>query len=274
MKNESIIIQNVILDMDGVLWHGETPVPGLTRFFEVLENQEIGYVLATNNATKVATQYSEKLERFGVQIPASRILTSAETTALFLRSSYPEFSKVYVVGERGLVLALQAKNFTIIERHGFIDPELRVDAVVVGMTSSACYPQLANAAHLINNGALFIGTNPDVTFPSEIGPLPGAGALLAFLETATDIQPIVIGKPNPTIFREALQRLNGNTSNTVMVGDRINTDIAGAKAAGLGTVLLLSGISTRGEVKKTGIQPDWIFDDLISLTAFLNAQES
>jgi 4-nitrophenyl phosphatase len=134
------------------------------------------------------------------------------------------------------------------------------------MTRHVCYKQLAIANHLINQGADFIGTNPDVTFPSEFGLMPGAGSILAFLETSSGITPTVIGKPNAVLFEEALHRLPGTVRDTVMVGDRINTDVLGALSLGLRTILLLSGISNREELDDSDVIPDWVFEDLLSLT--------
>lgn len=269
MKKKIPPLKNLIVDMDGVLWHGETPVPGLADFFETLHTFNIRFILATNNASKIAADYVEKLARFHVHIPAWQILTSAEATAHYLRGRFPENSRVYVVGDTGLSKAMIAEGFQLVESDGFIDPAIRVDIVVVGMTPHVCYPNLASAAHLINKGALFVGTNPDVTFPTEIGPLPGAGSILAFLETATDVKPLIIGKPNRPMFEEALVRLGASSDETAMVGDRLNTDIAGGHNAGLKTILLLSGISNREQLETAGTQPDWIFSDLRELNRFL-----
>ncbi len=260
-------IENLILDMDGVLWHGETPVPGLASFFKEIKRRHMGYILATNNATETPEQYANKLDRFGIDVPAERILTSAEATAGYLRKTYPAGRSAYIVGEIGLHKAMGSQGFRILDEE--IDDLLSVqaDVVVVGMTRHVCYRHLAIANHLISNGATFIGTNPDVTFPSEIGRMPGAGSILAFLETASGIIPKVIGKPNGIMFREAIQRLSGSVDNTVMVGDRMNTDIAGAHSVGLRTVLLMSGIATREDLKSATIEPDWVFDDLRSFAA-------
>ena len=263
---------NLILDMDGVLWHGDTPVPGLTEFFETLRALDINFVLATNNATKVATQYTEKLARFGVDVEPEAILTSAEATAAHLEDRYENGALVYVVGESGLQTAMRDKGFDLLESDGFVGTDTRCDVVVVGFTRHLCYPQLASAVHLINHGAHFVGTNPDVTFPSEYGLLPGAGAILAFLQAATGKKPEVIGKPGRGIFEEALERLQGTPSNTAMVGDRLETDIAGAHAAGINTILLLSGVTSRSKAENSNIQPDLTFEDLRALTAFLKEQ--
>lgn len=254
--------------MDGVLWRGETPVPGLVDFFATLRRLNIGFVLATNNATKTAVQYTKKLVRFGVAVPAERILTSAEATAAYLRDRYEEKTAVYVVGDRGLRDALTAKGFHIITTERAAAGET-VPLVVVGFMRRATYDDFAMAALLINKGAAFIGTNPDVSYPSELGELPGAGATLAFLKAATGVEPTIIGKPGPAIFQEAIKRLGSTTADTAMVGDRLSTDIAGAKAADLHTILLLSGISSREDVAANGIQPDYVFKDITALAAHL-----
>jgi 4-nitrophenyl phosphatase len=266
-------IRNLIIDMDGVLWHRDRPVPGLQAFFRQLRLSGIGFVLATNNARNVATQYSDKLAGFGVEVPPEQILTSAEATSRYLRTSYPEGTRVYVVGDSGLRIALAENGFELLEGNGFVGAEARADIVVVGFTPHFCYDQLASATYLINSGASFIGTNPDVTFPTEYGPLPGAGSMLAFLETATGVKPVVLGKPNAAIFEQALRILGGTQSDTVMVGDRLSTDIEGGHAAGLRTVLLLSGISTLDDVARTNARPDWILDDLAALTNLLRVQK-
>ncbi|MFW6182689.1 MAG: haloacid dehalogenase, partial [Chloroflexota bacterium] len=182
-------------------------MPGLPEFFATLRRLNIGFVLATNNATKVATQYTEKLARFGVDVPTEAILTSAEATADHLQEQYGPGTTVYVVGETGLRTAMRRRGFELLESDDFVGAGARTDLVVVGFTRHVCYLQLASAAHLINNGARFVGTNPDVTFPAEAGPMPGAGSLLAFLQAATAQEPTVIGKPGRAIFLEALDRL-------------------------------------------------------------------
>ncbi|MDX1613662.1 MAG: HAD-IA family hydrolase, partial [Candidatus Promineifilaceae bacterium] len=141
----------------------------------------------------------------------------------------------------------------------------------IGFSRETCYLQLASAAHLINRGATFVGTNPDVTFPSEVGPLPGAGSLLALVSTATGKEPVVIGKPNQPMFEEAMRRLGGTREDTIMIGDRLNTDISGAQAAGLRAALLLTGITSRDQVDRAAVTPDWIFEDLPQLVDFLGS---
>lgn len=262
-------IERLILDMDGVLWRGQTPMPGLDALFDLLDEMGIGYVLATNNATKVATQYVDRLKNYRVEVRPEQILTSSEATAAYLRARCPAGTTTYVVGEEGLRQALHAREFQVLTSEGFIDESVRAEFVVVGFTRYVCYPQLASAARLIRHGARFVGTNPDVTFPSEAGPLPGAGALLAFIEAATGVEPLIIGKPNPAIFEEALERLGGTPETTAMVGDRLETDIKGAQTAGLHTILLLSGVTGREKATQSDIRPDLIYEDISDLARHL-----
>ncbi len=261
-------IKNLILDMDGVLWRGETPIPGLVDFFATLHRLNINFVLATNNATKTAVMYTKKLARFGVKIPPRKILTSAEMTAAYLSEQYQPGTAVYVVGEQGLQDALTAHNFRIITPQEAKDGA-NASLVVAGFTRNVTYPELAMGSLLVHKGARFIGTNPDPSFPSEIGPLPGAGALQAVIATATGVAPTIIGKPAPIIFRQALKRLGSSTADTAMVGDRLATDIKGGSDAGLFTILLLSGISTRKDIEQIDIQPDYVFQDINDLAAAL-----
>ena len=259
-------IKNLILDMDGVLWRGETPMPGLNAFFDTLNEIGIGYVLATNNATKVAPQYTEKLNRFGVDVAPENILTSSEATAAYLRQRYPPRTTAYLVGEEGLRQAMREKEFELLVADNFVGADARAEIVVVGFTRHVCYPQLASAAHLIRHGARFVGTNPDVTFPSEAGPMPGAGSLLAFVQAATGVEPLIVGKPSPAIFQEALERLGATPATTAMVGDRLETDIKGAQSAGLRTILLLSGVTGRERAAQNDRQADLVCEDIAELT--------
>lgn len=248
-------------------------MPGLVEFFETLRTLGIGFVLATNNATKTAEQHTEKLQRFGVEVPPGAILTSAVATANHLGARFPEGATAYVVGEIALRQALEAQGFHLIEDDVAIhDARVQVDLVVVGFAPGACYPQLAQAAALIDRGAHFVGTNPDVTIPHEVGPLPGAGSFLAFLQVATGRAPVVIGKPERAIFDEALRRLNGSRQTTIMVGDRLGTDIAGAQAAGMRAILLLTGVTHREDLKSSQIAPDLTFENLRVLTSYLVTQ--
>jgi 4-nitrophenyl phosphatase len=264
-------VSSLILDMDGVLWHGETPVPGLAQFFNEINRRQISFILATNNATKTPKQYASKLDRFGIGVSESQILTSAEATAGYVKHAFPTASSAYIIGEVGLHEAMRSRGYHILDDDVDDLSSVQADVVVASMTRYVCYQHLAIANHLINHGAAFVGTNPDVTFPSENGRMPGAGSILAFLETSSGVTPEVVGKPNSIMFQEAIHRLSSNVEDTVMVGDRMNTDIVGAHSVGLRTVLLLSGIATRDDIKSASIKPDWVYDDLRSFTADFGA---
>jgi 4-nitrophenyl phosphatase len=255
--------------MDGVLWHGETAVPGLPAFFDTLRQLGIGFVLATNNATRTVAQYQEKLARLGATMPAEQILTSAEAAAGYLADQYPADTPVYVVGEEGLYQAITNKGFTLLNKQPPISNLQSPAIVVAGLNRHACYEELATAALLIRAGAAFIGTNPDLTLPSERGQMPGAGSILAFLSAAGGTQPFIVGKPGPVLYQEALKRLGGSAADTVALGDRLETDIAGGYAAGIRTILVLSGISTEADVAAGSLKPDWIFKDIGAITAYL-----
>ncbi|WP_420642782.1 HAD-IIA family hydrolase [Candidatus Leptofilum sp.] len=255
-------IKNLILDMDGVLWRGETPMPGLADFFKTLRAHGIQFVLATNNASKTPQQYVAKLAKFGVPVDEEQIFTSAEATGDYLAQTYPTGAKAFVVGDVGLQTAVQNRGFQLLGVEEVMGGETAV-FVVAGFNPNATYPQMAAGALLIHKGADFIGSNPDLTFPSEYGPLPGAGSFLAFLQAGTGVKPTVIGKPGPLIFKMAMEKLGGTPQNTAMVGDRLETDIAGGKAAGIQTILVLSGISQRDDIAQAnGLQPDFIFADI------------
>jgi 4-nitrophenyl phosphatase len=266
---------NFIFDMDGVLWRGMEPMDKLADLFALLRARGLGHVMATNNASKTPAQYVEKLAKLGVPVEAWQILSSAETTASYLAQNYPEGTHVYVVGGDGLHLGIRAKGLNVINRqgqfNGIIQPSdikaqlHSADIVVVGFTPNATYADLAAATYYVNNGARFVGSNPDVTFPSEIGRLPGAGALIAVVEIATGVKPTIIGKPERYIFDEAIRRLHADPASTLMVGDRLNTDIVGAHNAGLSTLLVLSGISTSAEATTATVQPTHILDNIAAL---------
>jgi 4-nitrophenyl phosphatase len=258
-------ISYLIIDMDGVLWRGDEPMPGLLVFFAFLRQNDIPYVLATNNSSRTPEQYAAKLAGFGAQVPVESILTSALVSAAYLTDVARSGSKVFVIGEEGIQRALKEQGFVLADDEDERHPE--ADYVVVGWDRNLTWEKLATASLLIHNGARFVGTNPDTTYPTERGPVPGNGALLAVLETSTGVKPIVIGKPEPWMYREALRRMDARPENTAMIGDRLDTDIAGGARAGLTTVLTLSGIATEWDLAASSIRPDLVVADIQELTA-------
>lgn len=260
-KPETVLsrIRHLIIDMDGVLWRGDEAMPGLQALFDFLRRRDIGFVLATNNSSKTPEQYVDKLARFGVDVAPQRVLTSALVTAAYLADTAPAGSRLHLIGEEGIRRALEEQGFELSDD--------RPSYVVVGWDRGMSWNKLAKAALLINDGATFVGTNPDVNYPTERGPVPGTGALLAALEVTTGVKPIVAGKPERRMYEEALRRLGASPRTTAMIGDRIETDILGAKQAGLFTVLVLSGIATEADLADSSVKPDLVCADIRELAA-------
>ena len=244
-------LRHLIIDLDGVFYRGDTVIPGTPAFVDFLRQQRVGFVLATNNSTRTPQQYVEKLARMGVAVDAYQVLTSAVATAGYLASVAPEGTRVFVVGQDGLHAALRSKGFALVDDD--------VEWVIVGMDFTICYERLAQAALHIRAGARFVGTNPDLTFPSERGIVPGAGSLLAFLEAATGVEPSVIGKPGPLMMEQALQRMDAQPGSTAVLGDRLETDILAGQQAGLRTILVLSGVTDPGMLASSAIQPELVY---------------
>ncbi|MCA9839545.1 MAG: HAD-IIA family hydrolase [Trueperaceae bacterium] len=259
----------MVIDMDGVLWHGDTPLPGLKTFFDYLEAKSLPFILATNNAMKIAADYTQKLAGFGVKVAPEHILTSSEAAASYIKHSFPDEPSIYVMGESGLHRAIKAQGFEILSPE-----EVKAGAkarIVVGglMRQALNYDVLAMGSLLVQGGASFIATNYDSSFPSELGLLPGAGAVLSVVERSSGVSPTVIGKPNTIMFEEALRRLGTAAADTVMLGDRLNTDIEGGKKVGMQTILVLSGVSSLEDVERSSLKPDYTFQDIAALSKAL-----
>jgi 4-nitrophenyl phosphatase len=260
-RKEDILrcLQHLIIDMDGVLYRGSQAIPGVGGFIGFLRERGIPFVLATNNSTRTPQQYVDKLAGMGVSIHADEILTSSQATAGYLAGIAPPGTRVFIVGQDGLQTALREAGFAVVKDNA--------QFVVVGMDPTACYEHLAQATLLIRAGAQFVGTNPDRTFPSEQGIVPGAGSLLAFLETATDVTPKVIGKPGRAMMEQALARMGARPTGTAILGDRLETDILAGQRTGLHTLLVLSGVTDQAMLAKSEIQPDLVFRDVGHLHA-------
>jgi 4-nitrophenyl phosphatase len=248
----------VVSDMDGVLWRGNQPMAGLGEFFAFLRERGIPFILATNNATRTAAQYAAKLAEMGVQVAEREILPSCDVVSDYLVTVARPGAHVFVVGEAALSDSLKAR--------GFVVSQDDAEYVVAGLDRQATYAKMARASKFIRNGARFIGTNPDNTFPGENEIAPGAGSILAFIEAASEVSPFIVAKPEPEMFRQALARLGSLPEETLMIGDRLETDILGAQRTGLGTALVLSGIHQQADVERMNIHPDWIFRDIGELT--------
>lgn len=255
----SPIVKALILDMDGVLWIGDQPLGDLPAIFNTIKNRGLKVVLATNNATRSVDQYLQKLSGYGVKLDSWQVINSAVATAHYLHQRYPRGGPVFVVGENGLQQTLQERGFYHAETSN------EVLAVVASMDRTLSYDKLSKATLLIRAGAEFIGTNPDRTFPDTRGIVPGAGSILALLEAASEVKPTIIGKPAPEMYRNALQRLRTPPQETLVVGDRLETDIAGAQTLGCRSALVLSGVTSELDAHRWEPAPDIIASDLTGL---------
>jgi 4-nitrophenyl phosphatase len=250
-------IKALLLDMDGVLWRDAEPIGDLPAIFLLAQSKGLRFAFVTNNSTRTVEQYQEKFRSFGVEISAEQINTSAKVAADLLAQQYQCGGNVYVIGERGLREAMQS--------HGFRITESDCLAVVVGLDRELTYEKLATATHLIRSGVPFMGTNPDRTLPSPKGEVPGAGSILAALEASTGSKPVIIGKPERALLDSALKQLGLEPGDAMMVGDRVETDVAAGQKVGCATALMLSGVTSEQVAKAWKPAPDYIEKDLESL---------
>lgn len=258
-------IKALIIDMDGVLWHGDKAIAGLTEFFQLLRNKNIRFILATNNASLTREQYVTKLAKMGVTVALDEILTSGIATALYLSEHYePANTRVYVLGEDGASRPLADCGFTLTGLY-----EVNADVVVCGKDSTLSWDKLATATLNVRNGAAFIGTNADTTLPTEHGITHGNGAILAAIQTSSGITPVCIGKPEPIIYQQAIALLGAELDETIAIGDRLETDILGAVNTGIRSLMVLTGISSEADLVDSDYQPTWVLPDLEAVTAAL-----
>lgn len=258
-------IKSLVLDMDGVLWTGDQPIGDLSNHFAALARRGLKVCLATNNASRTPEQYLERLQGFGVTgLEGWQIVTSAHALADEMGKRLPQKGRVYIIGQAGLRQALTDTGFTVVDEDHFEDAQ-EVVAVAVGLDRSVSFAKLSRATLLIRQGLPFYGTNPDRTFPTPEGLVPGVGAFLALLAAASEVEPMVVGKPAPFMFNLACEYLETSPSETLVVGDRLETDIAGGQAAGCPVALVLSGVSTRRMAEAWKPIPDIIAPDLATL---------
>jgi NagD protein len=255
-------IKSWLMDMDGVLVHEEEAIPGADRFIAALREREIPFLVLTNNSIYTRRDLAARLRASGLNIPEESIWTSALATASFLENQRPGGS-AFVIGEAGLTTALHQSGYTLTER----DP----DYVVLGETRTYSFERITAAIRLIENGARFIATNPDATGPSPDGSLPATGAVAALITRATNREPYYVGKPNPLMMRSALNAIDAHSETTAMIGDRMDTDVVSGLEAGLETVLVLTGVSTRESAELFPFRPSRILDSVADLAGELEA---
>jgi NagD protein len=248
--------KNYLIDMDGVLVFGSQVIPGANEFIKRLEERGARFLVLTNNSLYTPRDLHARLARIGLDVPSNAIYTSALATAQFLATQHPGGS-AYVIGEAGLTTALHDVGYIITDQQ----PEY----VVLGETTFYSFQQLTQAMRLVSGGARFVATNPDVTGPGEGGMVPATGAVAALIGAATGIQPYYIGKPNPLMMRTALRTIDAHSEESVMVGDRMDTDIIGGTASGLETILVLSGVTRREDVGKFAYRPTHIVNSVADI---------
>jgi 4-nitrophenyl phosphatase len=253
-------IDGVAFDGDGTLWRGEEPLPGLRELNAFAQSHSVRFVVVTNNSTRTPRHFQHKLQRFGLSIESSQIITCAMVAAHYLQQHCPPASPVYVIGEEGLHSAVEEAGFQIVH-----NATSRAKAVVVGGDSTLTYDKLKYATLQLQRGAMFIGTNPDVVSPSEEGLIPECGTILAALQAASGIQPIVMGKPEQPLFEMALEVLQLPAERVLMVGDRADTDLLGAQRMNMHHALVTTGVDTEATSLCKGIQPDAVFTGLADL---------
>ena len=247
-------VRGLILDMDGVLWRGNESIGSLPKIFKAIQALGLKVTFATNNATLSPKQYQDKLAGFGVTVEIWQIINSAMAAVFLLNKLFPTGGSVYAIGEDGLMEAL--------EEEGFYQNEDSALAVVVALDRQLTYQKLRRATSLIRSGLPFIGTNSDKTLAVPGGFDPGAGAILGAIEISTDVKPIIVGKPSPVMLEFAMQRMGTTTKDTLVVGDRLETDILGGYNAGCRTALVLSGVTKESDLEIWTPKPDLIADNL------------
>ncbi len=248
--------KNYLTDMDGVLVSGRTMIPGADQFIEKFKARDAEYLVLTNNSLYTPRDLAHRLSITGLHIPPERIFTSAMATARFLRAQKPD-GTAFVIGESGLADAIHSVGFVITDHNP--------DYVVLGETNTYNFELITQAIRLVAEGAHFIATNPDPSGPTEKGIVPACGAMAALIEKASGFSPFFVGKPNPLMMRVALNYLDVHSEDTIMVGDRMDTDIIAGVEAGMETILVLTGVTRREDVARYPYQPTHIIESVADI---------
>lgn len=248
--------KNFLIDMDGVLVSGQSLIAGADQFIEKLKAKGIKFLVLTNNSIFTPLDLAHRLQSVGLNITSDLIFTSAMATARFLKSQLPD-GKAFVIGDTGLTIALHDV--------GYILTELDPDYVVLGETNNYHFERVTKAVQLINKGVRFLATNPDPNGPSEKGIVPACGAMAALIEKASGKSPFFVGKPNPFMMRAALNYLGVHSENTVMVGDRMDTDVIAGIESGMDTILVLSGVTKEEDVAKFPYRPQQVLPSVAQI---------
>ena len=255
LRNKSAFL----CDMDGVIYHGNRLLPGVKEFLQWLRNENKKFLFVTNSSDSSPKELQQKLARLGIDVEEDHFYTSALATGSFLKSQAPGGS-AYVIGEAGLINAMYNAGFSMND----IDP----DYVVVGESHSYNFDTLVKAVNLVMGGAKLIGTEPDVSGPIDGGIMPGAGALISPIELATGRKAYFIGKPNPLMMRHALKKLGARREETIIIGDRMDTDIIAGIESGIKTVLVLSGVTSETDISRFAFRPHYVLNGVCDIPVF------
>jgi NagD protein len=253
-------IRSWLMDMDGVLVREDEAVPGADAFIARLRELDTPFLVLTNNSIYTRRDLAARLAASGLDVPEEAIWTSALATARFLEDQRPQGS-AFVIGEAGLTTALHDAGYTLTER--------APDYVVLGETRTYSFERITRAIRLITDGARFIATNPDATGPTPEGPLPATGSVAALISRATGVDPYFIGKPNPLMMRSALNAIDAHSETAAMVGDRMDTDVVSGLEAGMETILVLTGVTSRGDAERYPFRASRIVDSVADLVVEL-----
>jgi NagD protein len=248
---EEYMPANYVIDMDGVIYLGNEILPGAKTFIDRLIKGNHRFTFLTNSSGRTPAGLQQKLSKMGIKVDIEHFFTSALATADFVSSQIPR-GKAYIIGGDGLRDALEEVGYTIADEH--------VDYVIIGTTRTYNYDRMEKAVKLVQEGARLIGTNPDVTGPSEHGIIPACGALVAPIQLVTGVHPYFVGKPNPLMMRTALRRIGAHSADTFMVGDRMDTDVIAGTEVGMRTILVLSGVTAREDIEAYAFRPDYVFE--------------
>lgn len=259
-------LEGVLIDLDGVVYTGGEPIPGSAEFLAEARRRGLQFLLLTNNSTTSPELVAQRLRGMGIEVEPDEILTSAQAAMGYVKSHAEPGARVRVIGEAGLRQAAEEEGFVIVE-----DGETGCDWVVAGLDRSFNYEKLTAATRAIMGGARFVATNADALLPIEGGQfLPGAGTIISAIRTATGVEPVVLGKPEPGLFEHCLGRLGRlSPGTTAMIGDRLDTDVAGGRRAGLRTILVLSGVTTAEQAAVADPQPDAVVPNLAAVADLL-----
>lgn len=258
-------IKALIIDMDGVIWKSDAPIGDLAATFNRIRERGLKFVFATNNSTKTSEQYVARLKEFGVDVEPWQVITSSQAAAHALAQKFPPGTRVFMIGEDGIRAALEERGFEILP----VDDASMAEAVVMGIDRSIDFQKLSEATLLVRRGIPFYATNPDKTFPTPRGEIPGAGAWYSIVVTASGVEPTVAGKPFPFLMELSLEKLGTDKKETLVVGDRLETDIAAGQAVGCPTALVLSGVSTQEQADLWRPQIDFMASDLATLVEMI-----